>query len=101
LGGRPIDDRAEFPNGSHGSGLDGLRAYLQAERQDEFVDNLCRKLLAYGLGRSLLLSDELTIEAMRANLKNNDNRFGQMVETIVTSPQFLKRRGRDFDINPD
>ena len=28
------------------------------ERQDDFVDNLCRKLLAYALGRSLLPSDE-------------------------------------------
>ena len=29
---------------------------------DEFVDNLCRKLLAYALGRSLLPSDDETIE---------------------------------------
>ena len=37
-------------------------------RQADFVDNLCRKLLAYGLGRGLQLSDDATIEAMRPAL---------------------------------
>ena len=31
------------------------------------IDNLCRKLLAYALGRGLSLSDEATIEAMQAS----------------------------------
>ena len=31
----------------------GLRAYIREQRQDDFVDNLWRKLLAYALGRSL------------------------------------------------
>ncbi|MCO6459623.1 MAG: DUF1592 domain-containing protein [Pirellulaceae bacterium] len=97
LGGRAIDDRAEFPDGSQGQGLDGLRSYLNTRRQDEFVDNLCRKLLAYALGRGLLLSDESTIERMRNELASHDGRFSRLVETIVTSPQFLKQRGRDYD----
>jgi hypothetical protein len=99
LGGRPVDDRAQFPDGSEGNGLDGLRSYLGAERKEDFVDNLCRKLLAYSLGRSLLLSDESTIEKMSADLKGNDHRFGQVIETIVTSPQFQNRRGRDYQVN--
>ena len=45
-----MDTRATFPGGGEGTGLDGLRAYLRERRQDEFVDNLCRKLLAYALG---------------------------------------------------
>jgi hypothetical protein len=101
LGGRPVDDRAELPDGSQANGLDGLRRYLRTERKDEFLDNLCRKLLAYALGRSLLLSDESTIEQMRADLKGNDYRFSQMIETIVTSPQFLNRRGRDYEVIRD
>ena len=54
LGGRPVEARATFPDGSTGDGLDGLRRYLAERRQPEFVDNLCRKLLAYALGRSLI-----------------------------------------------
>ncbi len=93
LGGRPVDTWAVFPGGSEGSGVDGLRAYIHAHRQDDFLDNLCRKLLAYGLGRSLILSDEITVRDMRAKLDANGRRFGSLVESIVTSPQFLNKRG--------
>lgn len=47
----------------------------------------------HSLGRSLILSDELLIREMRQNLEKNDYRFGILVETIVTSPQFLNKRG--------
>ena len=58
-GGRPVDASATFPGGGAGSGLSKACAtYVRANRQDDFVDNLCRKLLAYALGRSLMLSDE-------------------------------------------
>jgi hypothetical protein len=95
LGGRPVETRAAFPGGSEGVGLDGLRTYLRQYRQDEFVDNLCRKLLAYALGRTLLPSDDETVRDMRAKLAADGYRFGRLVESIVTSPQFLNRRVRD------
>ena len=64
LGGRPVDTHAQFPGGGEGTGIDGLLTYLKARRQDEFVDNLCRKLLAYALGRTLLASDDELVEDM-------------------------------------
>jgi hypothetical protein len=93
LGGRPVDARATFPGGSEGEGLDGLRAYLRDRRQDEFVDNLCRRLLAYALGRTLLPSDEELVADIRRKLAANGYRFSTLVEAIVTSPQFLNKRG--------
>lgn len=95
LGGRPVQLKATFPDGSHGTGVDGLRRYLSEKRRDEFVDNLCRKLLAYALDRSLTLSDKSTLEKMRERLAKDDYRFSSLVESIVTSPQFLNKRGRD------
>ncbi len=95
LGGRPVDARATFPDGSEGSGLDGLRRYLDERRREEFVANFCRKLFAYSLGRTLLPSDEPTIETMRSRLASEGYRFGALCEAIVTSPQFLNKRGRD------
>jgi hypothetical protein len=92
LGGKPIDDSTIFPDGTTGKGLSGLKDYLLQERQQQFEDNLCRKLLVYGLGRSLLLSDEPTITQMKQALKENDGRFSSLVEVIVTSPQFLTKR---------
>ena len=32
---------------------------------------------------------------MRNQLADNDYRFGTLVKRIVTSPQFLNKRGRD------
>jgi hypothetical protein len=92
LGGRPVDTRAAFPGGGEGVGVEGLRTYLQTSRRAEFVDNLCRKLLAYALGRTLIPSDDETVEAMRARLAADGGRFGALVESIVTSPQFRNKR---------
>src|SRR5439155_13175573 len=47
LGGKPIDSSGVFPGGSEGSGLPGLLTYIRARRQNDFVDQLCRQLLAY------------------------------------------------------
>jgi hypothetical protein len=93
LAGRDVDPRATFPGGTEGSGVDGLKSYIHMYREGDFVDNLCRKMLIYGLGRSLLLSDEPTIEEMKTKLKANDYRINIVVESVVTSPQFLNKRG--------
>jgi hypothetical protein len=95
LGGRPVQTTATFPDGTDRSGLDGLREYLRDRRQDDLVDNLCRKLFSYALGRSLQLSDQPAVDALKARLAADDHAFGSLVEAIVTSPQFLNKRGRD------
>jgi hypothetical protein len=92
LGGHAVDTRATFPGGDEGVGLNGLLAYIKGHREDDFVDNLCRKLLAFGLGRTLLPGDDELVENIRRKLKENDYRFGTLVETIITSQQFLNRR---------
>ncbi len=92
LGGRPVDTRATFPRGGEGSGVEGLRAYVESVRRGEFLDNLSRKLLAYGLGRTLIPSDDATVAAMRQRLETDGGRFGALVEAIVTSPQFRNKR---------
>jgi mono/diheme cytochrome c family protein len=95
LGGKPVDTRATFPDGSEQAGLEGLRTYIKVRREHDFVDHLSRQLLAYALGRSLILSDDATVERMRNQLQASDGRFSALVETIVTSPQFLNKRASD------
>jgi hypothetical protein len=95
LGGRPVENKATFPDGSERTGLDGLRRYLHEKREDQFVENLCRKLFAYALGRSLIPSDKGAVATLREKLAADGHRFGTLVESIVTSPQFLNRRGKD------
>ncbi len=95
LGGHPVETAATFPDGTDRTGLTGLRAYLHDKRQDDYVANLCRKLLSYALGRSLLPSDNQLLAEMRAKLAADGYAFGSLVEAIVTSPQFRNKRGRD------
>ncbi|HVW75563.1 MAG TPA: DUF1592 domain-containing protein [Rhizomicrobium sp.] len=92
LAGRPIDASTTYPGGVPGDGLTGLKNYIRDHRQDNFISNLCRKLMAYALNRSPQLSDESLVDKMKTNLTANGYTFRSLVETIVQSPQFLNRR---------
>jgi len=91
MAGKPVENTATFPNGTTGTGLSGLRTYVKG-REGDFLDNLCRKLLANALERSLLLSDEPLITQMRQALEKNNYKFSVLVDTIIASPQFLNKR---------
>src|SRR5262249_31177494 len=95
LSGRAVDASATFPGGAIGNGIEGLKTYLRAHRQNDFIDNLSRKLLAYALGRSLILSDDTLIDSMRVKLQRDGYRFDSLIESIVTSSQFRNKRGGD------
>lgn len=92
LAGRPVDTAVTYPGGFPGVGIEGLKTFIREHRQNEFVDNLSRKLLVFALNRSLQLSDESLIDRMERNLAAKDYRFDTLVETIVASPQFLDKR---------
>ncbi len=92
LAGRAIDTSATFPGDVQGSGFQGVQAYIKTRRQPDFIENISRKLLSYALGRSLQLSDDPIVERMKTRLSATGYQFSSMVETIVSSPQFLNRR---------
>ena len=95
LAGRAIDASATFPGGMQGSGMDSVKAYIREHREKDFVDGLSRKLVAYALNRSLQLSDDGLVDRMAVQLAAHEQRFHSLIETIVTSPQFLNRRAPD------
>ncbi len=95
LAGRLIDAMATFPGGSSGNGIQGVETYIRDNRQNQYLENLSRKLLAYSLNRSLQLSDEPLVEQMQQKLAANGDRFATLIEAIVSSPQFLNRRNPD------
>jgi hypothetical protein len=94
LAGRPVDTNVTYPGDVSGVGLARLQSFIREHRQQEFVNSISRKLLAYALDRSLQLSDESLIERMAAH----DLHFQSLIETIVTSPQFLNKR---VSLGPD
>jgi hypothetical protein len=95
LGGHAVDARATFPGGVEGEGLQGIRQYIRDHRENDFVRGFSSKLLAYALGRSLALSDELLIQETGRKLAGDGWRFETVIESIVTSRQFLNKRGRE------
>ena len=100
LAGRPVDASAVYPGGFTGDGFAGLQNFIREHRQNEFINNLCRKLLTYSLNRTLQLSDEALIDRMKSNLAQQDNHFDTLVETIVLSPQFRNKRAPAPETRP-
>ncbi len=94
LSGHAVQTVATFPDGKEREGVEGLRAYMRYKRQNDFIDNVCKKLLSYALSRSLIPSDKPALDAMRSKLATDNYAFGSLVETIVTSPQFLNKGER-------
>jgi hypothetical protein len=101
LAGRPVDTSVTYPGGSQGSGFEGLQTFIREHRQKGFVENVSRKLLAYALNRSLQFSDESLLDVMESRLAAKQYRFDSLVETIVTSPQFLNKRISDSRETPE
>jgi hypothetical protein len=66
---------------------------LGQKRADDFRRHFCESLLAYALGRSLILSDTLLVDEMLETLQKNDDRILTTFEVILASPQFQRKRG--------
>ena len=77
-------------------GLDGLRTYLAQTRRKTFVQHFARKLLGYSLGRSLNLYDEPLLEQIVQRLEPTEYRFSEVLDAIITSPQFRYQRQASF-----
>ena len=88
------DTSATLFDGAQVNGIEGLREYLVNQRSNDFLDQFCRKFLGYALGREVQLSDMLLINDMKERLKNNEYRFNVAVESVISSDQFRKVRGR-------
>lgn len=91
--GQPVDTLAQLRDGTRFTGIDGLRSYLVNQRRNDFLEQLCRKLLGFALGRTVELSDQPLVDAMVKNLTENDFKFSAAVETILHSKQFRFHRG--------
>jgi mono/diheme cytochrome c family protein len=92
LAGRAVETQVTYPGGVSANGVEGLRTVLANNRQVDFVRNLSRKLIAYSLNRSLILSDEELVERMLQRASANQYRLQALIETIVLSTQFRRRR---------
>lgn len=85
---RPIDTKAELPNGKVVNGIDDIKSYIIEEQFDVFTRSLVKHLFAYALGRDVTFVDEKEIEMIVAKVRAEDYRIQAVFEQIVTSPSF-------------
>ena len=86
-----VDAYDVMPDGQEIQGAEALKAYLMAEKQDQFAEALVRKLTTYALGRSLEFTDREEIEELTKEFKKADYRLDDLIASIVTSKLFLTR----------
>ena len=92
--GQPVDARGELPEGTQFSGPVELGQVL-VSRRDQISRCLTEKMLTYALGRGLRDFDRPTIDKMVDRLKHNDYRFQELINGIVLSELFRRRRAEE------
>ena len=86
-----IDASGMLPNGDTFEGPAELRKTL-LKRKEDFARNLSRKMLGFALGRSIRFQDKKTIDALTANLLENNFDSSEFLFAIVSSFPFLYKK---------
>lgn len=89
----PIDVTGQLPDGRAFSGPAGLKEILLSQK-DRFARTMAAKLLTFALGRGLERADNPVVDEMTAALRADGYKFATLVNQIVLSDPFQKRRGR-------
>ncbi len=88
--GSPVTTAGTLADGRQINGPADVNKYL-LQSEDEFLDSLAEKLLAYALGRRVTLADATLVEDLRRNTKRDGYRLRSMIENIVLSDAFRMR----------
>lgn len=97
LSGNSISTIAKLPDGSDAQGLAGLQHYIAEDRGDDFRRHFCETLVAFGLGRTLILSDRLLVDEMMAAMREQDDRIQPAFLVLLKSAPFQRKRGASLE----
>ena len=86
--GKPVDATSELFNKKTLAGIDGLKEYLLAERQDQFARAMTHKLTAYALGRHLAFADHADVSELTLQFRRKGDRLRDLVHLLVQSRIF-------------
>ena len=84
----PVDASSQLFNKQKLDGMDGLKRYLLANRQDQFTRALVHKLTTFALGRPLTFGDRSEVDRITADLRQQGDGLATLVMLIVTSDLF-------------
>jgi mono/diheme cytochrome c family protein len=89
--GKPVDDRAQLPDGTKIQGPRGLKKALH-NRMPDFRRALAKAMMIYAYGRPLAASDELSLAEICAKGEESEDRLRSFVHAVVLSHPFRHRR---------
>ncbi len=84
----PVDAAARVPNGPQVAGMRDLKDYLLKDRGEDVAENVIRRLLTYGIGRTLTYHDRYAVEGLLKQSRQSEHRFQDMILTICRSELF-------------
>ena len=90
----PIDSSGTLPSGEKFDGPMELVDILTI-RGEAFARTLTERMLVFALGRGLDYYDECAVDKIMKQLKKDNYRFQTMMQSIVLSDPFIKRRGEE------
>lgn len=90
----PIETAGVLPDGKKIEGPADLKSVL-VEKRNQFTRCLTEKLLIYALGRGLEYYDRRPVMQVQDALAKGDYKFSVLVNEIVKSDPFRKRRGNE------
>ena len=67
-----VEASSRLPNGPAVDGMEEVKKYLLKERKDEIIENILRRLLAYGIGRELTYRDRFEVKKLLSWLREKD-----------------------------
>ncbi len=91
--GKPVDSSAVLPDGTKFSTPGELKTILLKDK-DKIARNLCRKMLAYALGRSLEYYDEPVVSELLEKLRADNYRIQTLIIAITESYPFQNRSAK-------
>ena len=93
--GSKIDASGELPGGAKFNGPVEMKSAL-LERKSEFRETFIKNLLVYALGRGINGGDVCLQRQVTEVAEANDDRFADIVWSIVQSDTFRKRRNAEY-----
>lgn len=88
--GKAVEASSHLYNEYELDGVDGVKRFLLANRQDQFTRALVEKMATFATGRTLTFGDRAEIERITAKLRQNGDGLQTLIMELVKSDLFQK-----------
>ncbi len=93
--GQRIDASGKLLTGETFADVAALKEIIAGKRKQDFYRTLSEKLLTFAIGRGVEIYDSTTINLLTARMEKNGGSLRELIQGIVESAPFQKRRGDD------